>query len=91
MLLWSHLAGLAAAFVTVPYLARVLRPEGWGPVLLAQALATWLVLLIEYAFDLSVTRRLAEARAAGGPDGPLVRTVADATSARLMLAAVASW
>ncbi len=89
VLLWSHLAGLAAAFVTVPYLARVLRPEGWGPVLLAQALATWLVLLIEYAFDLSVTRRLAEARGAGGPDGPLVRTVADATSARLMLAAVA--
>jgi PST family polysaccharide transporter len=60
------MAGLAAGLVTIPYLARVLRPEAWGQVLLAQGLATWLLLLMEYAFDLSVTRRLAEARGRGG-------------------------
>lgn len=94
MLVWSHLAGLAAAFATVPYLARILRPEGWGPVLLAQALAAWLVLLIEYAFDLSVTRELAELRARhGATSEPLAALVSDALCARLLLAggAVIAW
>ena len=88
VLLWSHLAGLAAAFAMVPYLARVLRPEGWGPVLVAQALAAWLVLLIEYAFDLSVTRQLAEVRARDGAGSEsLHELVSDALSARVLLAA----
>lgn len=48
--------------LTVPYLARVLRPEGWAPVLVAQALAAWLLLLLDYGFDLSATRAIAQAR-----------------------------
>ena len=59
----SHVIGLVVPLLTVPYLARVLRPEGWAPVLVAQALASWLVLLLDYGFDLSGTRAIALARA----------------------------
>lgn len=55
----AHLLGLLVPLITVPYLARVLRPEGWGPVLVAQSLGLWLVLIQEYGFDLSGTRAVA--------------------------------
>lgn len=58
----GHALGLIVPLLTVPYLARVLRPEGWAPVLVAQALAAWLLLLLDYGFDLSATRAIAEAR-----------------------------
>lgn len=53
---------LFAPLITVPYLARVLGPAGWAPVLLAQAAAAWLVLVLEYGFDLSGTREVARVR-----------------------------
>lgn len=62
LLLVGNAVGLAAPLITVPYLARVLRPEGWAPVLLAQVLAAWLVLVLEYGFDLSGARVLAQGR-----------------------------
>jgi len=58
----GHALGLIVPLLTVPYLARVLRPEGWAPVLVAQALAAWLSLLLDYGFDLSATRAIAQAR-----------------------------
>lgn len=61
----GHALGLVVPLLTVPYLARVLRPEGWAPVLVAQALASWMILLLDYGFDLSATRAIAEARGAG--------------------------
>lgn len=59
----AHALGLVVPLLTVPYLARVLHPEGWAPVLLAQAVASWIVLLLDYGFDLSATRAVAHARA----------------------------
>lgn len=56
--------GLAVPLLVVPYLARVLGPTGWGPVLAAQGFANWLVLIFEFGFDLSGTRAVARARAA---------------------------
>lgn len=53
---------LLAPLITVPYLARVLGPASWAPVLLAQAAAAWLVLVLEYGFDLSGTREVARVR-----------------------------
>ena len=61
-LLGGHAVGLIAPLVIVPYLARVLRPEGWAPVLVAQALSAWLIIIIEFGFDLSGTRAVARAR-----------------------------
>lgn len=56
--------GLIVPLLTVPYLARVLRPVGWGPVLAAQAFGNWLVLVVEFGFELSGTRAVARARTA---------------------------
>lgn len=58
----AHVAGLVVPILTVPYLARVLRPEGWGVVVFAQSFSAWLILLIEYGFDLSGTRAIARVR-----------------------------
>ncbi len=54
--------GLIAPLVTIPYLARVLGPAAWGPVIAAQALGNWLILIFEFGFDLSGTRAVARAR-----------------------------
>src|SRR6185503_7935455 len=59
----GQLVGLVVPLLTIPYLARVLGPEGWGPVLAAQALGNWLILVLEFGFDLSGTRAVARARA----------------------------
>src|SRR5437660_5395102 len=45
--------------VTLPYLARVLGPEGWGMVAFVQSFAAFLVLLIEFGFEISATREVA--------------------------------
>lgn len=58
----AQLVGLVAPLITIPYLARVLGPEGWAPVLMAQALAAWPVMLLEFGFELSGTRAVARSR-----------------------------
>ena len=58
----AHVLGLVVPFVTVPYLARVLRPEGFGLLLFAQSFGLWLVLVIEFGFDLSGTRTVSRIR-----------------------------
>ncbi len=52
----ANALGVAAPLLVVPYLARVLGSTAWGAVLLAQALAAWVLLLLEYAADLAGTR-----------------------------------
>ena len=47
---------------TLPYLARVLGPVHWGVVAFAQALALYLAMIIDFGFQLSATRRVANAR-----------------------------
>ncbi len=82
----AHAIGIIAPLLTTPYLARVLGPAGWAPVLLAQGIAALVALLPEFGFDLSGTRDLAvspdrEARA---------RIVGDIHAARLLLIPVAA-
>jgi polysaccharide transporter, PST family len=48
--------------VSVPYLARILGPGGWGRVAFALAFGELLVMLIEFGFNLSATRELARHR-----------------------------
>jgi PST family polysaccharide transporter len=45
--------------ITFPYLARVLRPAGWGVVLLSQVIGSTIVIAVEYGFDFSATRETA--------------------------------
>src|SRR6478672_7957938 len=79
---------LLVPLLTVPYLARTLRPEGWASVLVAQALGNWLILLIEYAFDLSGTREVARARTAPETMSHVVAGVQGAKLALVPLAAL---
>jgi PST family polysaccharide transporter len=83
----SQAVGLLVPLVTVPYLARVLRPEGWAPVLAAQALGNWLILMLEYGFDLSGTRAVARVRHEPGALPGVVRGV---QSAKLLLIPLAT-
>lgn len=57
----AHALGLLAPLLTVPWLARQLGPDGWAPVLVAQALAGWAILMLEFGFDLSGAREVAQA------------------------------
>ena len=59
----AQAVSLIVPLLTVPYLARTLGPQGWAPVVAAQALGNWLIVLLEYGFDLSGTRAVAQARA----------------------------
>lgn len=54
-----QLSTFVLPLLTVPYLARVLRPDGWGLVVFAQSFAVWLSLVLEYGFGLSATRMIA--------------------------------
>ena len=47
---------------SIPYLARVLGPEGWGQVAFVTALAELIVILVEFGFTLSATRSIAHCR-----------------------------
>ena len=63
-----YAVGLAAymfPLLTAPYLARVLRPEGWGRVALAQGAGQMLVIVVEYGFLLSATREIARLEVPG--------------------------
>src|SRR5262249_7524714 len=74
--------GLVVPLLVVPYLARVLGPAGWGPVLAAQGLANWLILIFEFGFDLSGTRAVARTRTSADAMAIVVHRV---QSAKLLL------
>jgi len=48
--------------LTFPYLARVLQPEGFGKLAVAQSVAHYLYLVLEFGFPLSATREVAMVR-----------------------------
>jgi PST family polysaccharide transporter len=48
--------------ITLPYLTRVLGPEGFGKLALAQAVSQYLYIVLEYGFSLSATREVAKWR-----------------------------
>ena len=72
--------------VIVPYLARTLGPAGWGMVAFAQSLGEFIVLLIEFGFNLSATRAIARNRDSRENCGEIVAGV---VGAQLLLAVAA--
>ena len=70
---------------TIPYLARVLGPAGWGEVAFVTALAELIVIVIEFGFTLSATRSIARHR-----DDPQerARITVGVLCAQMMLAAI---
>lgn len=46
-------------FFIMPRLTRVIEPQVWGAVLSSQALANWLILVVDFSFALSLSRNIA--------------------------------
>lgn len=81
VLFGAHALGLLVPLLTVPWLARQLGPTGWAPVLVAQALGGWAILVLEFGFDLAGTREVAQAESTED----MARTAAKVQHARLLL------
>lgn len=77
--------GYLLSFLTLPYLARVLGPSGFGALAVAQSLALYLSVVVEYGFGLSATREAARFRS---DPRRLAGLLADVLSARLVLSGV---
>jgi polysaccharide transporter, PST family len=71
--------------VTIPYLARVLTPDVWGLVVFIQSLTLYVGMIVNYSFDLSATRSVAQLR--NDPE-QLAEIVAGVLAARTVLAVV---
>ncbi len=48
--------------ILIPYLARTLGLVAWGELAIAQAFASYFVLIVEYGFELSATKQLARCK-----------------------------
>ena len=56
-----QLANQLIPLVSIPYLASVLGPAGWGKLAVAQSFGLYLTTVLEYGFNLSATREVATA------------------------------
>lgn len=81
-----QITGYIVPLITLPFLARVLGPEEYGRVSFAQSFALWMSLIIEYGFNLSATRDVAQHR---GEKETLARLAAGVAGAKGVLAIVA--
>ncbi len=67
--------------ISVPYLARVLGPAGWGKVAFMTAIAEFLVIAIEFGFNISATREVARNRECPDKCGEIMAGVLGAQAA----------
>ncbi len=56
-----QLANQLIPLISIPYLASVLGPGGWGRLAVAQSFGLYLTTVLEYGFNLSATREIAAA------------------------------
>lgn len=59
-----QLANQLIPLVSIPYLAGVLGPAGWGRLAVAQSFGLYLTTVLEYGFNLSATREIAARKGA---------------------------
>jgi len=80
-----QIAGYVIPLLTLPFLARVLRPEGFGLLLFAQSFAFLASITVEYGFTLSAAREVALNR---GNKESLAAIAAGVLGAKLILLSV---
>ncbi|MBI1910228.1 MAG: oligosaccharide flippase family protein [Deltaproteobacteria bacterium] len=70
----------------IPYLVRVLGPDGWGFIAFSQSFAMYIALIVEYGFNYSGTREVAQYR-----ENPVARseTLAGILGAKMGISALA--
>ncbi|MDR3514559.1 MAG: oligosaccharide flippase family protein [Azospirillaceae bacterium] len=68
--------------IFVPFLARVLGPDGWGLVAIAQSFALYVTRLVEFGFDITAARDAARQRNDGAA---LARIAVNVVAAKLVL------
>lgn len=76
---------------TIPYLARVLGPSGWGDVAFTTSMGDVIALLAEFGFLLSATRELAQNRDSDEECGRIAGGTLGAQVFLAMLGVVAAW
>ncbi|MCC2524569.1 flippase [Vibrio coralliilyticus] len=57
-----NVAGYIIPLVTLPYLVRVLGPEGYGTLAFSLAIIQYFIIIVRYGFDLSITRKIARCK-----------------------------
>jgi PST family polysaccharide transporter len=77
--------------VSLPYLARTLGPAGWGLVAFVTALAEFIVIVIEFGFNLSATREIARHRDSPTRCGEIMAGVLGAQCLLSVLAMLAAF
>jgi len=69
--------------ITVPYISRVIGPEGYGIINYATAFIAYFTLLVSYGFDLTATRKIAKINPDNKTD--INRIVSEVFFARIIL------
>jgi polysaccharide transporter, PST family len=75
----------ALPVLTIPYLARVLGPSGWGSVVFAQAIGSVIAIFVEYGFDFSASRETSRHR---NEPQRLSELISGVVGAKVLLAAL---
>jgi O-antigen/teichoic acid export membrane protein len=47
-------------FITIPYIVRIIGPEKFGVIAFAQAVIAYLMIVVDYGFDISATAKIAK-------------------------------
>lgn len=85
-----QLANQLIPLVSIPYLASVFGPEGWGRLAIAQSFGLYLTTVLEYGFNLSATREIAAAHDPAQVAGITGRVLAAQTGLYLLGALLAA-
>ncbi|ASJ97328.1 flippase [Shewanella marisflavi] len=55
-----RIAGYVIPLITLPYLVRVLEPQGYGTLGFSLAIVQYFIIVVNYGFDLSATQKIAK-------------------------------
>lgn len=55
-------ANIVLPFLTIPYLARVLKPDAWGELAVSQVVGQYVSMVVGYGFNVAATREIAKVK-----------------------------